>query len=70
MIEIFIQFSIDSDECKGVIRIPTAKLSGNQRVSSGSFQWIPNALVDPCPTLLAPLWIEIFSHKFRLEIQK
>ena len=38
MIEIYIQFSIDSDECKGVIRIPIAQVLANLRVSSGSFQ--------------------------------
>ena len=43
MIEIYIQFSIDSDECKGVIRIPIAQVLANLRVSSGSFQSVPFA---------------------------
>jgi hypothetical protein len=43
MIEIYIQFSIDSDECKGVIRIPIAQVLANLRVSSGSIQTLPSA---------------------------
>jgi len=43
MIEIYIQFSIDSDECKGVIRIPIAQVLANLRVSSGSFQSVVHA---------------------------
>ena len=43
MIEIYIQFSIDSDECKGVIRIPIAQVLANQRACSGSCQTLPLA---------------------------
>jgi len=46
MIEIYIQFSIDSDECKGVIRIPIAQVLANLRVSSGSFQSVPSAQLN------------------------